>query len=131
MKTLEEAYQLFGNYALSFIENRAWDYVVCKFNIYENLVSGEQWLYNDGYRDNKGGFQEDPNAIWGAMDAALFLRQHILDLTGDRIWGLTFTLYPNGKFKIEYDYEKPEDYEVSDDLVTGDEINESLNNLQK
>jgi hypothetical protein len=42
---------------------------------------------------------------------------------------LTFTLYPNGKFNLEYDYNKPEGYEETDDIITGDEMNASLNLL--
>ena len=37
--------------------------------------------------------------------------------------------YPNSKFNIEYDYNKPADYEETDDVITGDEINQSLSNL--
>ncbi|MFC5606404.1 antitoxin YezG family protein [Variovorax soli] len=43
--------------------------------------------------------------------ALLFLRKDLLKTTGEHIWGLTFTLYPDGKFNIEYDYNKPEGYE--------------------
>lgn len=64
-------------------------------------------------------------------DALLYLRDDLLKTTGQRIWGLTFTLYPNGKFNIEYDYNKPEGYEETDDVITGDEINASLEKLTK
>ena len=50
-------------------------------------------------------------------DAALFLRDDLLATTGERIWGLTFTLYPDGKFKIDYDYNKPEGYEETDETI--------------
>lgn len=64
-----------------------------------------------------------------SMDALLFLRDDLLRTTGQRIWGLTFTLYPDGKFKIEYDYDKPEGYEETDEVISGDEINASLARL--
>lgn len=64
-----------------------------------------------------------------ASRAALFLRDDLLRTTGQRIWGLTFTLFPDGQFKIEYDYNKPEGYEESDEVITGDEINASLAQL--
>jgi len=35
--------------------------------------------------------------------------------------GLTFILYPNGKFNIEYDYNKPEGDEETDETITGTE----------
>ena len=62
-------------------------------------------------------------------DPCLFLRDDLLRTTGQRIWGLTFTLFPDGQFKIEYDYNKPEGYEESDEVITGDEINASLTKL--
>lgn len=51
-------------------------------------------------------------------DAVIYLRDDLLQTTGQRIWGLTFTLYPDGKFNIDYDYEKPEDYDDSDDAIS-------------
>lgn len=61
--------------------------------------------------------------------ALCFLRDDLLRTTGQRIWGLTFTLFPDGKFKIEFDYNKPEGYEETDEVITGDEINASLAGL--
>ena len=43
----------------------------------------------------------------------LVLRDQILKETGKRIWGLTFTLYPDGKYEIEYDYNVPEGFNAS------------------
>ncbi|MEO8121765.1 MAG: hypothetical protein ABI606_20885 [Rhodoferax sp.] len=63
------------------------------------------------------------------MDAALYLRDDLLKTTGERIWGLTFTLYPTGKFKIDYDYNKPEGYEETDETISlGDAVG-GLQNL--
>ena len=70
-------------------------------------------------------------SIFKIQKAVLFLRGNLLRTTGQRIWGLTFTLYPDGKFKIEYDYNKPEGYEETDEVITGDEINASLADLMK
>lgn len=63
--------------------------------------------------------------------AVLFLRDNFLRTTGQRIWGLTFTLFLDGKFKIDYDYNKPDGYEETDEVITGDEINASLSNLNQ
>jgi len=49
--------------------------------------------------------------------ACVFVRDQLLQTTGRRIWGLTFTLYPDGKFNVEYDYNKPPNYEEDDDEV--------------
>jgi len=39
---------------------------------------------------------------------------------------LTFTLYHDGKFEIEYDYNIPEDYEETDEVITVEEINRTF-----
>lgn len=70
-----------------------------------------------------------PNTNIPTSEAAIFLKNAILKQTGSRIWGLVFTLYPDGRFEIEYDYNKPDDYEESDDVILGDEINQSLDKL--
>jgi len=54
----------------------------------------------------------------------------MLENTGHRIWGLTFTLFSDGKFDIEFDYSKPADYEESDETISGEEINQSLQELR-
>ena len=40
--------------------------------------------------------------------ASQFLRSNLLETTGDKIWGFTFTLYPDGQFNIDYTYDMPE-----------------------
>ena len=50
--------------------------------------------------------------------ALVAYRNALLRSTGKRIWGLTFTLYPNGKYDIAYDYNKPEDYQDSDEVAS-------------
>ncbi|RKT50736.1 hypothetical protein DFR40_2663 [Azonexus fungiphilus] len=61
---------------------------------------------------------DDTKYVKSIRDACLYLRDDLLQTTGQRIWGLTFTLHPDGKFNIEYDYEKPEDYDDSDDAIS-------------
>lgn len=111
MDILEERYKFLGRYLLAFIGSRAWDVAVCQLRIYSKMASGSHWLVKDEKKDESGGFEKDPDALWVGLDAGVALRDQILETTGQRIWGLTFTLYPDGKFNIEYDYNKPEDYE--------------------
>jgi len=61
--------------------------------------------------------------------AVRFLRDELLRSAGHRIWGVIFILYPSGKFNVEYNYNKPEGYEETDETISGDEINESLTRL--
>ena len=43
-----------------------------------------------------------------------------LEAGGQRIWAVVFTLYPDGRFDVEYDYNKPENYDEADELVAGE-----------
>ena len=122
-----QAYMIFAESIQDFIKDRPWDKGVCECKIYQEMVRSSNWL------EFKGSVNEE-SLDWGTVsvaEAALFLRKNVLNISGDRIWGLTFTLYPTGKFKIEYDYEKPEGYEESEEIITGDKINESLSNIKK
>ena len=64
------------------------------------------------------------------QEVCLFLRELMLKATGHRIWGLTFTLYPDGKFNIEYDYDKPAVYEDTDETIDVD-LSDFANPLNK
>jgi hypothetical protein len=81
-------------------------------------------------QDGPGGEVAMPlgTAIFALQDACLFLREDLLRTTGNRIWGLTFTLYSDGKFNIEYDYNKPEGYDETEETV---DIAQSLEDLQR
>ena len=72
---------------------------------------------------------DESKYVKAISDPCFLLRDDLLRTTGQRIWGLTFTLFPDGQFKIEYDYNKPEGCEESDEVITGDEINASLAGL--
>ena len=129
MELLTNAYKKISQYCLSFVDDRTWDKIVVTFKILNGMSSARQYYVSEGIEYKKGGFTKNPDAVWEGLDAAKFLKDHMLKLTGDRIWGLTFTLYPTGKFEIEYDYDKPEDYDDSDETITGEEINQSLYDL--
>ena len=90
-------------------------------------MSTEEISTDASRHDLELGFE----SVFEINDACIFLRDNLLQTTGQRIWGLTFTLWPDGKFKIDYDYDydKPEGYEESDEVITGDEINASLQKL--
>jgi hypothetical protein len=129
INSAEDAYQCFANHLIAFVDDREWDVCFAKYEVYGKMSTARVALIKDNIEEKKGVHTKDPNAKWRGLDAALFIRDDILKATGKRIWGLTFTLFPDGKFEIEYDYNKPEDYEETDELISGEEINESLNNL--
>jgi hypothetical protein len=94
---------------------------MCEIKILSENNGDYETLY---LPDGKGRVLIDANK------GMLFLRDDLIKTTGQRIWGLTFTLWPNGKFNIEYDYNKPDDYDDTDELISGDEINKSIDGLR-
>jgi hypothetical protein len=128
MNTVEEAYQVLATELLEFIETDLWDKAESHIEIYTQMTRTDYLRF---YKDTFVNNDRFPSfeVAGAASRAALYLRDDLLRTTGARIWGLTFTLYPNGKFNLEYDYNKPEGYEETDDIITGDEMNASLNLL--
>ncbi|MBT9160804.1 MAG: hypothetical protein DDT26_02100 [Dehalococcoidia bacterium] len=128
MNTVEDAYQVMADNLLWFVEGENWSLARAKSSVWSKSTqtSLSRRFVNHELNDDKF---PPANMVIACHHALLFLRDHILRTTGQRIWGLTFTLYPDGQFKIEYDYNKPEGYEESDEVITGDEINASLANL--
>jgi hypothetical protein len=126
-ETVEQVYQELAASCVDFAGGRQWDLVVCEAVVLGKMARTHHVLSFEGSRDGDGLGWPDLSISPGA--AALFLRDDLLQTTGQRIWGLTFTLFPDGQFKIEYDYNKPEGYEESDEVITGDEINASLAKL--
>lgn len=127
MNAIEDAYQMLAHAVLDFVKSRKWDKAYCRCQIYTKMASSVFWLEHENIKDKKSlGW---PAQGLSASDSALFVRDDLLKTTGHRIWGLTFTLYPSGKFNIEYDYDKPEGYEETDELISGEEMNQSLDLL--
>lgn len=122
MNSVEEAYRLMANQMMAAVNVEDWERLELRFGIFNTMVSSEFLVFLKESID-------ETKYVESTEDAALYLRDDLLRTTGARIWGLTFTLYPNGKFNLEYDYNKPEGYEETDDIITGDEMNASLNLL--
>lgn len=130
MNSVEEAYKDIAGSLLWFVAEDDWTRACALSSIWSNSTqtSMSRWICGSEIRDDKF---PPMDLMLSCTDALLYLRDDLLKTTGQRIWGLTFTLYPNGKFNIEYDYNKPEGYEETDDVITGDEINASLEKLTK
>lgn len=107
MESVEEAYEALSQYIIAFIGTRCWDSASCKISIYDKMASGSQWLIYKGSVEKTGRFTND-TAVWEGLDAAIFIRDDLLQKEKTRIWGLEFTLYPDGTFSIKYDYSKPD-----------------------
>lgn len=127
---VEDAYLALAQESIAFAGLRQWHQAGGDYKIYNRMVSSEWWIEGEKGKDETGN--APPREISKPAFAAIrFLRDDLLATTGDRIWGLNFTLYPDGKFNIEYDYNKPADYEETDEVISGDEINESLSNIRE
>lgn len=129
MLDVEKLFHELARSALDFVGGRQWDLAVLNAKIYEKMASVSWYLVLNGIKDKKAVGWGDSSIDTGG--AAISIRDEHLRTTGRRIWGLTFTLYPDGKYHIEYDYQKPADYEDdSADTIDGDEINQRLQQLQ-
>ena len=130
VSNVEDAYQFLAKLVMDFISMRAWDNAGVHARITPGSVTlSDYWLISHGTRDEQAVGWGSNSVLRSATNAIRFLRDDLLLTTGQRIWGLTFTLYPTGKFNIEYDYNMPEGYEETDEVITGDEINASLGQL--
>ncbi len=128
MNSVEDAYDEIAKSLLWFVADDEWSLAKAKSSIWSQSTQTslcrlvrEREISDDKFPDT--------DMIIACAHSVLYLRDDLLRTTGARIWGLTFTLYPNGKFNLEYDYNKPEGYEETDDIITGDEMNASLNLL--
>lgn len=118
-----EAYEVLAKHLLIYAGGDKWDKLILKAEIYKSMTrSFESIVWQESIIDE---YRKMPLDL-ATSCAYRYLRDHLLQTTGNRIWGLTFTLYPDGKFEIEYDYDKPEDYEETDELITGEEINQTF-----
>lgn len=96
---------------IAFARGRPWDFVTCHAVILNRMARIQIYLVHDNRieRERLAG----TDAVAAPEDAALFLRDDLLKTTGERIWGLTFTLYPEGRFSIEFDGNKPKGHETA------------------
>lgn len=124
----ENAYSLIAESLIAKAGDLSWDNLIVEVSIFNKMCSSTYWV-TQGEKKIQGSGKPSLNLKRDSLSAILFLRDNLLVTTGQRIWGLIFTLYPNGKFNIEYDYNKPEGYEETDELISGNEINQALNNI--
>ena len=124
----------FSDYVSDFIDSRRWEQAGFEVRIaHHSLTMHGLWLSDKGIVVRTVSSYEDGLPKWGddvigdkAASAACLLRDHLLQTTGQRIYGLSFTLYPDGKFSLDYDYERPADYDDSEDTISLDEALSSL-----
>ncbi|MBQ4862745.1 hypothetical protein J8L98_13695 [Pseudoalteromonas sp. MMG013] len=105
----EKAYAILANVLFAHTQDNE------KFDKLEMIIEvDEGFLKNEVTRhlDDKEFYPRldmiSPQAENDLTVASQFLRGNLLETTGDKIWGFTFTLYPDGQFNIDYTYDMPE-----------------------
>lgn len=103
--TAELCYQILADYLIGNVGGEEWDTLILESEIYDSMTTAsaykiylnEKIYLNAEYRNKRN-------------KATLFLKDDIFRSTGERIWGLVFTLVKNGSMKINYSYDKPDNY---------------------
>jgi hypothetical protein len=123
----EKTYQAFAADLLAFIGDSPWD--SAQLHIETVWQKSTTTTYSRTFNGKSTVNDRFPSLdISGpAADAACELRNHHFKATGQRIWALTFTLHPDGKFKIDYDYNRPEWYTEEDELADATNTETSKN----
>lgn len=111
---LNQEYQcLLKKQSLIFAQDRAWDSVRSVFRLEGDSSSFEQYLIKDGVPDagaELAALEANPleQPVWKLLDALPDIRNQILDTDAIQLSGLKYTLYPDGTFKVEYDFNQPD-----------------------
>lgn len=127
-ENVEAAYRAIGLDVAAFPNGRDWDEVCGRYDVLGQMVSSRWWLQKADIVDKKWN-NGDEKFNGQACRATQYLRDYLLKTTKQKIWGLTFTLYPTGKFKIDYDYNKPEGYEETEEAINLSDAVERLQQL--
>ncbi|MDM0030450.1 hypothetical protein [Variovorax saccharolyticus] len=115
MNSVDNAYQVIAE-SLNSWANVDWKLLEFRAPIYPTMCGGMSFSSVDK-NDREEPLQFDWNGIDRINNAVLFLRDTLLHATGQRVWGIIFTLHSDGKFNIQYDYIKPEGYEETDQTI--------------
>lgn len=106
---VEDAYQAIAEEAIAKVGSAEWDTLLVEIEIFEKMAASVFWCML-GDKRFQGTGRPSLEQKERALDAKLMIRDNLLETTGERIWGMTFTLTKDGRFDIKYSYEKPENY---------------------
>ena len=106
---VEDAYQAIAEAAIAKAGGSEWDKLIVEIEIFDRMASSVHWFIN-GDRRFQGFGRPSMQQKERALDAILHIRDDLIESTGERIWGMVFSLTKEGKFDISYSYEKPENY---------------------
>ena len=115
IENVEQAYKIIAQTVVTIANTEQWEWARLECEIYPTMLYKKYmhfWSDTLHYGRGRIPLSEDQSS-----DAIRFLAADILQTTGQRVWGLTFTYHANGKFDLEYNYNKPDDYEESDETI--------------
>ena len=104
------AYKSIVQEAAAEVGHLPWDSLGIEKKIFNQMCKSKYWVVFED-KKSRGGGNSSLELNSQALSAVLFLRDNLLETTGQRIWGFTFTYHKDGKFNIEYDYTKPEGFD--------------------
>lgn len=109
---VEKAYEIIATCAQFTAGDFGWDSLLVEVRIFDQMAQVAHWVVRDEKKLQGNGSLPFELSI-EQLDSILYLRDNLVETTGQRPWGLLFTLWPNGKFNIKYDYNKPDEYEAN------------------
>ena len=104
--SIEDAYEAIAEEAIAKAGSAEWDKLIVEIEIFEKMASSVFWCVAGDERFQGVG-RPSMQQKERALSAKLEIRDNLLESTGERIWGITFSLTKDGHFNIAYSYEKP------------------------
>ena len=130
---MDKFISILKNDLISFAHNREWDKLIGSYEIIDQSGGPTRYILSFNYIEDDEYHGISTEIVRTTFNAILSLRDQILAETGKRIWGLTFTLYPDGKYEIEYDYNVPEGFNEKGEYIGEQnfgEITEFFDNIR-
>ncbi|MDD5358717.1 MAG: hypothetical protein PHI79_03380 [Sulfurovaceae bacterium] len=116
----------FKNDLISFSNSRLWDKLTGSYEIINRAGGPTKYILSFNGADDDEYYEIPTEIVRKTFNALESLRDQILAETGKRIWGLTFTLYPDGRHEIEYDYNVPEGFNEQGEYIGEECANEAV-----
>lgn len=123
MRELEDYYRSIGN-----VLNKSlplnWSKAFVHAPIYGSCIGGMEFGAVDA-----AGATLDVDIPWDEIsnfkEFFIKIRDSLLEKTGQRIWGIRFEIFPEGRFSAHFEYEPPSWYDKDDDpLMSWEQISE-------
>ncbi|WP_096087750.1 hypothetical protein [Agaribacterium haliotis] len=107
--TIEDAYRAIARNLVASIGDEEWDEAIDEIRVLDNSCRSRRWYIRNGEKI-PATCDRSIEISSASSKAVMLIRDEISSSSGGRVWGVTFRLYPNGKFGIDFDYEKPDGY---------------------